>query len=78
MQNRFFLGSALKGKWSSDGYQPYFAQRGLGFDDYVRGYEYYVIDGQDFWLTKTALKYALVKKTKFDIPYIKMQQFKKN
>ena len=78
MQNRWFFGSSLKGKWSSDGYQPYFAQIGFGFDDYVRGYEYYVIDGQDFWLTKTALKYALVKKTKFDIPYIKMQQFKKS
>tara|TARA_B100000427_G_scaffold329362_1_gene345237 strand:- start:953 stop:2359 length:1407 start_codon:yes stop_codon:yes gene_type:complete len=78
MQNRFFLGSALKGKWSSDGYQPYFAQRGLGFDDYVRGYEYYVIDGQDFWLTKTVLKYALIEKTNFNIPYIKMKQFNKS
>ena len=53
---RFFLGSSFKGKWSSNGYQPYFAQRGFGFDDYVRGYEYYVVDGQDFWLSKTVLK----------------------
>ena len=78
IKNRIFLGSALKGKWSSDGYQPYFAQNGLGFDDYVRGYEYYVIDGQDFWLTKTALKYALIRKTTFNIPYLKMNQFNKS
>ena len=78
LKNRVFLGSSFKGKWSSDGYQPYFAQRGFGFDDYIRGYEYYVIDGQDFWLSKTVLKYTLIKKTNFDIPYVKMKQFKKS
>ncbi|MEC7646397.1 MAG: POTRA domain-containing protein [Bacteroidota bacterium] len=77
IKHRLFLGSSFKGKWSSSGYQPYFAQEGFGFDDYVRGYEYYVIDGQDFWLSKTILKYAIVEKTKFDIPYVKMKQFKK-
>ena len=78
LKDRFFLGSSFKGKWSSDGNQPYFAQRGFGFDDYVRGYEYYVVDGQDFWLSKTVLKYALIEKTNFDIPYIKMKQFNKS
>ena len=78
LKNRLFLGSSIKGKWSSTGYQPYFAQIGLGFDDYIRGYEYYVIDGQKFWLTKTILKYAIVKKTNFNIPYVKMKQFNKS
>ena len=78
LKDRFFLGSSFKGKWSSDAYQPYFAQRGFGFDDYVRGYEYYVVDGQDFWLSKTVLKYALIEKTNFDIPYVKMKQFNKS
>ena len=78
LKNRIFLGSSFKGKWSSDSYQPYFSQKGFGFSDYVRGYEYYVIDGQDFWLSKTVLKYTLIKKTSFDIPYVKMKQFKKS
>ena len=77
LKDRFFLGSSFKSKWSSDGYQPYFMQKGFGFDDYVRGYEYYVIDGQDFWLSKTVIKYALIQKTNFDIPYVKMKQFNK-
>ena len=76
--NKLFLGSAMKFKISSEEYQPYFSQMALGFDDYVRGYEYYVVDGQNFWLSKTAIKYALVEKTNFDIPYIKMSQFKKS
>lgn len=73
-----FLGSSIALKLTSKGYQPYFQQEGFGFNDYVRGYEYYVIDGQQFCLSKTILKYALVEKTNFEIPYMKMKQFKKS
>lgn len=76
--NRLFLGSSFAVKLASEGYQPYYQEEGFGFNDYVRGYEYYVIDGQQFWLSKTALKYAIVEKTNFNIPYVKMQQFKKS
>ena len=37
-----------------------------------------MIDGEDFYLSKSALKYAIVKNKKYDIPYIKMKQFKKS
>ena len=73
-----FVGSSFKGKWSSSSYQPYFMQVALGFDDYVRGYEYYVVDGQDYWLSKNAIKYAIVPKKTFEIPYLKMDQFNKS
>lgn len=77
VQNRLFIGSSFMAKVSSDNYQPYFAQKGLGFEDYVRTYEYYVVDGQNFWLSKTAIRYELIGKTHFEVPYIKMSQFKK-
>ena len=76
--NRVYLGSSFKAKYSTEGNQPYFIQKALGFDDYIRGYEYYVIDGQSFWLSKTALKFSLVEKTNFNIPYVKMKQFNKS
>jgi len=75
--NRFYVGSSFKSKYSTEGNQPYFIQKALGYIDYVRGYEYYVVDGQSYWLSKTAIKYELIEKTTFDIPYIKMKQFKK-
>ena len=77
IQHRLFIGSSFMAKISSDDYQPYFAQKALGFDDYARTYEYYVVDGQKFWLSKTAIKYELIGKTNFEIPYVKMSQFKK-
>ena len=75
---RFYIGSSFKAKYSTEGNQPYFIQKALGYIDYVRGYEYYVVDGQSYWLSKTAIKYALVEKTTFDIPYVKMKQFNKS
>ena len=75
---RFYIGSSFKAKYSTEGNQPYFIQKALGYIDYVRGYEYYVIDGQSYWLSKTAVKYALIEKTTFDIPYVKMKQFNKS
>jgi len=75
---RFYIGSSFKAKYSTEGNQPYFIQKALGYSDYVRGYEYYVLDGESYWLSKTALKYALIEKTNFDIPYVKMKQFNKS
>ena len=77
-RNRFFIGSSFATKLSSTDDQAYCVQNGFGFEDYVRGYEYYVIDGQQFWLSKTALKYEIVEKITFEIPYVKMKQFKKS
>ena len=78
LSDRIYLGSSFLAKITSDSYQPYFMQQALGFENYVRSYEYYVIDGQQFWISKTSLKYKLVDKTDFDISYFKMDQFKKS
>ena len=78
IKKKIFLGSSFKSKWSSNEYQPYFAQKGLGFEDYVRSYEHYVIDGQEYWISKSVFKFELIKKKSFSIPYVNMKQFKKS
>lgn len=41
--------------------QPYYNSRALGYEeDFVRGYEYYVIDGQDFAMARAFGRYAFV------------------
>ena len=43
--------------------QPYFNSRALGYNnDYLRGYEYYVIDGPNFAYLKNAIRFDLWKK----------------
>jgi outer membrane protein assembly factor BamA len=49
------------------GAQPYTFTHGLGYNsDYMRGYEYYVVDGQDFGILKNSLHFELFDKT-FDL-----------
>lgn len=44
--------------------QPYFNIRALGYgSDYLRGYEYYVIDGIDFAYLKNSFRISLIDKT---------------
>ncbi len=57
----FYFSSGLTAKYSGNEFQPYYNMRALGYStEYLRGYEYYVIDGQRFGLLKTNLKYKLL------------------
>ncbi len=76
LHERWFFASGVTGKISSKGAQPYFAQRGLGYGrDFVRGYEYYVIDGQDYALLKTNLKLALIQPHIHKFGFIRNEKF---
>jgi len=74
---RWFIGSSLKTKkyWKNN--LPYILNQSFGYDDYLRGYEYYVIDGSAFALSKTALKWTLLPKTDFQLPFIPMESISK-
>lgn len=72
---RIYSSAGLKIKISGTAKQPYYIQRGLGYSDYVRGYEYYVIDGQNFYLIKSAIKYELIKPRTEKIAFLKSTKF---
>lgn len=59
-KDRHATGHMAKGQFSFPRIQPYNLQRALGFEqDFVRGYEYFVVDGQSFALFKNEYKYRL-------------------
>ncbi|MBN1251438.1 MAG: hypothetical protein JXA16_04840 [Bacteroidales bacterium] len=75
LNNKFFAANSLSIKNSFDGeQQPYYFQQALGYKYYLRGFEYYVIDGQDFYLIKNTLKFQPFPKK---ISYINFIPFKK-
>jgi outer membrane protein assembly factor BamA len=70
LRKNIFFASGIKGKFTGPSHQPYNITRALGYSrDYVRGYEYYVVNGQNFLLLKNNLKFRLlptfVRKFKF-------------
>ena len=75
---RFYLSAGLSGKLSSKADQPYFYQRGLGYGrDFVRGYEYYVVDGKHYILLKTNFKFALFQPRTLQFNFIPSPKFNK-
>ena len=74
---RWSVGNSIKAKLSWKKEIPYFLNQAFGFEDYLRGYEYYVIDGSQFAMTKTALKWTLLPKTEMKLPLIPWEQFSK-
>lgn len=75
LKNRWYSAVGLKTKITYDGQPPYYNQRGLGYtNQYIRGYELYVIDGQHYALLKSNIKYNLVKKRTVDLD---LRHFKK-
>lgn len=73
---RWNVAMGVATKISSSGTKPWFLNQALGYRrDYVRGYEYYVIDGDHFWLVKTNIRYAIVPQNIHQVKSIKAGQF---
>lgn len=57
---RWYSTTTMKFKQLSQG-DAYFLEKGLGYDDNLRGYENYVVDGTQTVVGKATLKFALIK-----------------
>ncbi len=72
---KLYFATQVKFKYTLTKDLPYYFQQGLGYDNFVRGYEYYIIDGQHFGLFKSNLKYNLIKPKARPINALKSTNF---
>lgn len=64
-------------KFSTSGLKPWFLNQALGYNrDYIRGYEYNVIDGDNFLLMKSNIRYSLIPEKIYTFPGVNFKQFK--
>jgi outer membrane protein assembly factor BamA len=78
LSNRIYVANATQGKISSNKELPFAQQKALGYGVYMTGYEHYVIDGSDYFISKFITKFQLMKPTRFDLPlFKKVKQFSK-
>lgn len=72
---RTFASTGLKLRYMINNTPNYYSNRALGFNDFVRGYEYYVVDGQSFGMLKANIKYQLIKPRVVNVPVKKLEKF---
>ena len=83
ISGKLFFSAEAEGKLSGNGVQPYYLQRGLGYgNDFVRGYEYYVVDANNYALVKGEIKYQLINIPIINLPtqhmiFLRARQFNK-
>lgn len=78
LSKRFYYAFNLNAKFSDNKPQPYYLLRGLGYGrDFVRSFEYYVVDGQNFGLFKSNLKFAILPPRVSEIGFIPFEKFSK-
>jgi len=76
--NRWYFASGLNSKFSNGSKQPFYLDRAIGYGrDIVRGYEYYVVNGNNFGILKNNLKFALLPRRNLDIDFIRSEKFNK-
>lgn len=77
LSKKFFLNGMLAVKANMAGNYPYYLLESLGYCEYfVRGYEYYVVDGQSTALARTNVKWKFID-WEVESPILKAEQFKK-
>lgn len=73
---RWSVGGSLRGKLSQGSGDHYFLQEGLGYGNHLRGYEYYVIDGQQWFLGKANILFAIVRPRSYRLETIPWEPFR--
>ncbi|MBN2173225.1 MAG: hypothetical protein JW731_03785 [Bacteroidales bacterium] len=78
LEGRWYWGTGVTGKMAPLKHQPYTYLQGLGYGrDFVRGYEYYVVDGEYYGLWKNNLKFELVPNRVLNFNFIPTEKFSK-
>ncbi len=78
LDKRFYFASSIHGMFSGEKNHPYFLNKGLGYgEEYVRSYEYNVINGNAYGLMRSNFKYTLIPIQTFTLDFIPLKQFRK-
>ncbi len=75
--DKFFVNTSVLGEININNSNSFYFLRSLGYDNYIRGMEYYVSNGENYYISKTNLKYEIIPQTIFDLKFIPSKKFSK-
>ncbi len=76
LAHRLYFAGGILGNLRLDRNPSYYFKKRLGFgNDYVRGFEQYVIDGEHFMLLKTNTRYNIIPPRVIKINFIRTEKF---
>lgn len=77
LASRWHFATTIKGKLSGQSEASYFNTRGLGYgNELLRGYEYYVIPGENYLLHRNTIKFTLLPTQVISLPFNILEKFR--
>lgn len=76
LPKHFYFQSSLAAKKTFSENIPYYFYDALGYENYLRGFELFVIDGSSYYLTHTNLKFEIIPTKEKTINLIPFEKFK--
>lgn len=73
---RISVAGLVAGRLMPDLKLPYEQLRSLGYDDIIRGYEFYVIDGTSYALARTEFRFHIFNDRYFHLPLMPLHNYK--
>ena len=73
--NRFYGGSYAKLSLIDKSRVPYYFKTGMGYEEYINGFEYNVIDGNSFALVKNKMLFELIERKDYHLNWMPIRQF---
>jgi len=77
LKKRLYSGYAARAKVSTNQNLPYSWNQALGYERLVRGYEYYVIDGSNYFIANSLLKFSILPTQVKCLKFIPIKKFQK-
>lgn len=74
---RLYHEHAAKVRLTRDEYLPVLFREGLGYSTTLRGFEYYTIEGNSYFINVNALRYELLPQTDYQLKFVPWKQFNK-
>lgn len=75
--DRLYYENALKIRLTKDEDLPYIFRSALGYESNLRGFEYYLVDGNSYFISANNLKFNLMPKKTLQLNLIPWEQFNK-
>jgi len=77
MFKKLYISNDVLAKKSIGDYVPYFISDAMGYENYLRGYEHYIANGQDYFMLKNTIRYNIIPKTTRELNIIPIKKFRK-
>lgn len=77
LSDRFYVSTGIKGKVSTATELPFYLNKGIGYLDYLRGFEEYVTNAPNYLVNKNNLKFEFIKNRTLNLSFLPFKKFNK-